>query len=55
MPETEPEDTSTKNAISDDDLKKLLYLLDKIQFGSITLIIREGKVVQVEKNEKMRL
>ncbi len=37
------------------DLKKLLGLLDTIKFGSITLIIQEGKIVQIEKNEKVRL
>lgn len=55
MPELEPEDIGTQNDISDDDLKKLLSLLDEIQFGSITLIIQDGKVVQIVKNEKMRL
>jgi hypothetical protein len=30
-------------------------MLDTLQFGSITLIIQDGKVVQIEKNEKVRL
>jgi len=41
--------------ISNKDLKKLLYLLENIKYGSITLIIQDGKVVLIEKNEKMRL
>lgn len=42
-------------AISEEDLKKLLKLLDSVQYGSITLTLQEGKVVQIEKNEKMRI
>jgi hypothetical protein len=30
-------------------------MLDTLQFGSITLVIQDGKVVQIEKNEKVRL
>ena len=33
-------------------LKKLLGTL---HFGSITLVVQNGKVVQIEKNEKVRL
>lgn len=42
-------------AISEADLDKLLKLLDSIKFGSVTLVIQEGKVVQMERNEKVRL
>jgi hypothetical protein len=45
----------TKGSISDEQLKKLLELLGRIEFGSVTLLIRDGKVVQMEKNEKLRL
>ncbi|MBS4211568.1 YezD family protein [Bacillus sp. FJAT-29953] len=30
-------------------------MLESIKFGSITLVIQDGKVVQIEKNEKVRL
>lgn len=30
-------------------------MLEKLQFGSITLVVQDGKVVQIEKNEKVRL
>lgn len=43
------------NAIAEQDLKKLLDLLETIKYGSITLIIQDGKVIQIEKNEKLRL
>ena len=42
-------------SISNEDIKKLLELLENIRFGSITLVIQNNKVVQIEKNEKVRL
>ncbi|WP_396954546.1 YezD family protein [Neobacillus sp.] len=33
-------------------LEKMLVAL---KFGSITLIVQDGKIVQLEKNEKVRL
>jgi hypothetical protein len=34
---------------------KLQEMLKKIEFGSITLVVQDGKVIQIEKNEKHRL
>lgn len=33
----------------------LLDMLQSIKYGSVTLIIQDGKVIQLEKNEKLRL
>jgi hypothetical protein len=33
----------------------LEQMLEKLNFGSITLVVQDGKVVQIEKNEKVRL
>jgi hypothetical protein len=41
--------------ISNEDLEKLLELLTTIRYGSVTLIVQDGKVVQIDRNEKMRL
>ncbi|WP_066259913.1 YezD family protein [Neobacillus drentensis] len=30
-------------------------MLDTLKFGSITLVVQDGKIVQIEKNEKVRL
>lgn len=30
-------------------------MLSTLKFGSITLIVQDGKVIQIEKNEKIRL
>ncbi|HEY8462832.1 MAG TPA: YezD family protein [Bacillota bacterium] len=35
--------------------QKLNQLLAEIVYGSVTLIIQNGQVVQIEKNEKVRL
>jgi len=39
-----------------DELELVLReALRTIKFGSVTLIIQDGKVIQVDKNEKVRL
>ncbi|MDX5319972.1 MAG: YezD family protein [Bacteroidota bacterium] len=30
-------------------------MLQSIKFGSITLVVQDGKIIQIEKNEKVRL
>ena len=30
-------------------------MLKTLKFGSITLIVQDGRIVQIEKNEKVRL
>lgn len=49
------DDVRKKTQISEEDLKKLLRYVESIQYGSVTLFIQEGKVVQIEKNEKIKL
>lgn len=34
---------------------KIQEMLKNMKFGSITLIVQDGKVIQIEKNEKHRL
>jgi hypothetical protein len=29
--------------------------MESLKFGSITLVVQDGKIVQIEKNEKVRL
>jgi len=43
------------NSISDDNFEKLLDLIEGVQFGTVTLVIQDRKVVQIDKNEKIRL
>ena len=39
----------------DEVFSRIRELLSTLQFGSITLIVQDGKVIQIEKNEKVRL
>lgn len=36
-------------------LENIQEMLASIKFGTITLVIQDGLVVQIEKNEKIRL
>lgn len=44
-----------KTPLSPADLQRLLELIKTVKYGSITLVIQDGRVVQIDKNEKMRL
>lgn len=44
-----------KVKISQEDFQKLLQYIESIQYGSVTLFIQEGKIVQIEKSEKIKL
>ena len=44
-----------RDAGSKDVLDRLIRYIKDIQFGSVTVIIQDGKIVQIEKNEKVRL
>lgn len=44
-----------KNSISEENLEKIVQLLGKIKYGSVTLVIQDGVLIQIETNEKIRL
>jgi|MTBAKSStandDraft_2_1061841.scaffolds.fasta_scaffold30509_3 hypothetical protein len=37
------------------ELEKIIKLIDTIKFGSIQIIIQDGKIIQYEINEKYRI
>ena len=41
--------------ISEENLKRLLELLKTTKYGSVTLVVQDGVVIQMERNEKLRL
>jgi len=43
-----------EGVISDEQFRKVLAYLRDIKYGTITLVIQDGKVVQVDKLEKIR-
>jgi hypothetical protein len=57
-PVTPPGDPLDQLALSEDErmvLAKVAEVLRKIQFGTVVLVVQDGKVVQVEMAEKFRL
>ncbi|OLO42791.1 hypothetical protein BTR23_01970 [Alkalihalophilus pseudofirmus] len=44
---------------NDQDLEKVFekikLLLNDLKYGSITLVVQDEKIIQIEKNEKVRL
>ena len=44
-----------QNQISDHDWEKLSQYIASIHYGSITLTIQEGKIVMIEKSEKIKM
>lgn len=41
--------------VSEQDLKRIAEYIESIQFGSVSVVIQNGKIIQIEKNEKIRL
>lgn len=39
---------------SNEIVKKLIQYIKDIQYGSVVVVIQDGKIVQIEKNEKVR-
>ncbi len=48
-------DNIKSNHMDSDYLKVVEEYVNQVKFGSITLIVQDGKVIQIDKNEKIRL
>lgn len=46
---------SKKTAVKEKDIKKIIELIESVQYGSISIVIQDGYIVQIEKNEKLRM
>ncbi len=44
-----------RTKVTNEDLKKIKEFIEQIRFGSVTVIVQDGKVIQIEKHEKVRL
>ena len=44
-----------KKILKSEQLEELERIIASIKFGSVTLIIQDGVLLQIEKNEKIRL
>ena len=47
--------STQKNTIQETDIKIIIDFLETIQYGSVTIIVQDGKILQIEKNEKIRI
>ena len=48
-------EVSSYDRLEGEDIKLLLEYIKKIKYGSVTVNIQDGKIVQIEKSEKIRL
>ncbi len=48
-------ETESKQVLDSSHLGTLEKLLSDMKYGSITLIIQDGKIVQIDKTEKYRI
>lgn len=44
-----------RNREYEEVLLKVEELLKSLKYGSITMVVQDGKVVQIERNEKVRM
>lgn len=51
----EPVAGELDEVIAPEDLERVLRLLREVKFGTVTLVIQDGRVVQIDKLEKIRL
>ena len=49
------DEKKTRSSDPDDYLKKVQELVRSIRYATVSIIIQDGRVVQVDKTEKFRL
>ena len=49
------EEVRGNNTNNKEEIKKLLQIIETVSYGSVTIIIQDSKIVQIEKNEKLRI
>ncbi len=45
----------SKTGISDEEIKKIVQYIESVHYGSVTIVVQNNKIVQVEKNEKIKI
>lgn len=48
-------EVTKRHLIGKNELKTITDFIESIEFGSVSIVIQNGKIVQIEKNEKVRL
>ena len=44
-----------KSNLSSESLNEILNILNEIKYGTLTLVVQDGKVIQIERSKKIRL
>lgn len=44
-----------RGKVSKEELLKIKEFIEGIRFGSVTVIVQDGRIVQIEKQEKLRM
>lgn len=44
-----------RTKVTKEDLIKIKEFIEDVRFGSVTVIVQDGKIIQIEKHEKLRL
>lgn len=44
-----------KHQVSKEEIGKVYEALTEVQYGSVLISIQDGKIIQIDKNEKIRL
>ncbi len=44
-----------ETGLTDENLRTVQELLADLRYGSVTLVVQDGRVIQIEKHEKVRL
>lgn len=53
--ETTNNNANDKTKIINESLERILGMVEQINYGSITLLIQNGSLIQIDKNEKIRI
>lgn len=44
-----------ESKVSESDLLKIKAFIETIRYGSVNVVIQDGRIVQIDKHEKIRL
>lgn len=49
------ERTNEKTILTDDQIQRIRQAVESIRYGTVTLVIQDGRLIQIDRSEKIRL
>ena len=49
------ERTNEKTILTDDQIQRIRQAAESIRYGTVTLVIQDGRLIQIDRSEKIRL